>query len=428
MRQIPSLAEDFSSLMHKQFPDAAQLLQAINEGEPVIGIRQNPRKLRTLPWETESVPWEKYGLVLKEAAHPPDHPLYSAGAFYMQEPSAMCAVPELEVRPGMRVLDLCAAPGGKTGQIAQAMGYSGFLLANDVDRKRAQVLSFNLAQLGITCATVTNEAPDRLAQRFPEFFDRILVDAPCSGEGMFRRNPNSRTAWNAASPASCARRQLAILRTASTMLRPGGRLVYSTCTFNRTENEDVVERFVQENPSFTLVKVQRIFPHTHTGEGHFAAVLQSLGEEYVPLSRTPAQTTEPPLWQAFMQANLQNVDFPGAIQEDNRLFVPAFTHPSLQSLHVVSSGLSLARVTNQRLEPNHALAMALSPHQAQRSINLDDRQAKTYLSGLSVPMEDAPAGWTLACYDDLPLGWGKVSDGQLKNRLPKGLRRNHLDW
>lgn len=421
---IPPLPGAFKELMHAQFPDASSLLRAIEQEPPYVGLRINTAKQRELPWETSPVPWEKNGRLLMQGIRPGLDPLHAAGAYYMQEPSAMSAVPALDVRPGMRVLDLCAAPGGKSGQIADALGGEGLLLANEIESRRSQVLAQNLERLGVRCALVCNESPERLAARFPAYFDRILVDAPCSGEGMFRRDPATRNAWTSAAPAACARRQRAILRTAAEMLRPGGKLVYSTCTFNRQENEHVVESFLSEHPQYRLEHSHRIFPHLEPGEGHFVACLVHTGAEDAsrPLPPLPGDEALRPAWRSFAEANLRQYEDVPLLRLGEWLCTPPPLCPAVNGLRVVRLGVQLARIALHRLEPAHALAMAICPRQARRQLSLTHEQAMAYLHGQSIPAPNTPAGWTLALYEGLALGWGKVSDGQLKNRLPKGLR------
>lgn len=260
------------------------------------------------------VSWAENGYYYRSEDQPGKHPYHDAGLYYIQEPSAMVPAELLEAKPGERILDLCAAPGGKSTQIAAKLQGRGLLVSNEINSARAKILSENIERMGIVNACVTNETPEKLADFFPEYFDRILVDAPCSGEGMFRKNEAACEEWSPENVAMCARRQDGILDCAARMLRPGGRLVYSTCTFAPEENEGSVARFLQCHGDFAILPIEkeslgitgcdgeakwvsedladyetirdlglegtlRLWPHKVKGEGHFAAVLRKAGEE-----------------------------------------------------------------------------------------------------------------------------------------------------
>ena len=247
----------------------------------------------------EPVPWAKGAYFIEGDARPGLSPLHEGGLYYMQEPSAMTAVSALCPQPGERVLDLCAAPGGKSTQIAALMAGRGLLVCNEPVPSRAQILSRNVERMGVRNAVVTSALPDQLSPRFAGFFDRILVDAPCSGEGMFRRQIEARDEWSENAPRGCADRQLEILHEAARMLAPGGHMVYSTCTFNDTENEGVLERFLQAHPEFALVPFAlpglpraeagylHLYPHEMRGEGHFVSLLQKRAD--APAAPEPAK-------------------------------------------------------------------------------------------------------------------------------------------
>ena len=265
---------------------------------PRRALRLNPQRNGAeqaaapfLPDGAPRVPWEPLGRYLAADAKPGAGIAHAAGAFYLQDASAMAPVAALDPRPGERVLDLCAAPGGKSGQIAARLNGRGFLLSNEIEFSRARILLGNLERLGVTNAFVTSAPAEALARVLPAFFDRVLVDAPCSGEGMFRRDPEAASQWNPDAPAGCAARQTAILNDAARMVRPGGKLVYSTCTFNRLENEGTVREFLRAHPdfepdAFDLPGVGtsrdgclRLWPHRIEGEGHFLARFTRKPEE-----------------------------------------------------------------------------------------------------------------------------------------------------
>ena len=265
---------------------------------PRRALRLNPQRNGAeqaaapfLPDGAPRVPWEPLGRYLAADAKPGAGIAHAAGAFYLQDASAMAPVAALDPRPGERVLDLCAAPGGKSGQIAARLNGRGFLLSNEIEFSRARILLGNLERLGVTNAFVTSAPAEALARVLPAFFDRVLVDAPCSGEGMFRRDPEAASQWNPDAPAGCAARQTAILNDAARMVRPGGKLVYSTCTFNRLENEGTVREFLRAHPDFEPDAFElpgvgasqdgclRLWPHRIEGEGHFLARFTRKGEE-----------------------------------------------------------------------------------------------------------------------------------------------------
>ena len=397
----------------------------------------------------ESVPWAKGAYFVEGDARPGLSPLHEAGLFYLQEPSALSAVTALDPQPGERVLDLCAAPGGKSTQIAALMGGRGLLVCNEPVPSRAQTLSRNIERMGVRNAVVTCALPDALAARFPAFFDRILVDAPCSGEGMFRRQIEARDEWNPGAPRGCADRQMTILREAAKMLAPGGRLVYSTCTFNDTENEGVLERFLQEQPAFSAVPFSlpglpwaekgflHLYPHEMRGEGHFVSLLQKSAnapdapdkpEDPAP---RPKRDRKNPAPRAQAIPALPDVLAPGVSFPRPHLaggclwsLPEGIDVDRLSGLRALRTGLLLAREQGRRLEPDHALAMALTPREAARRAELTGEQAAAYQAGEALALgDDLAQGYTLLCCEGVSLGWGKQAGGVMKNHYPKGLRR-----
>ena len=354
----------------------------------------------------------------------------------------MASAAALDAQPGEAVLDLCAAPGGKSTQIAAAMKVRGLLVANDPEPTRARALAGNLERMGAANAIVVSSLPKSLAERWPETFDAILCDAPCSGEGMFRRDPESREEWTPAAPQGCAKRQAEILDRAAALLRPGGRLVYSTCTFNRLENEGSVEAFLARHPEFapedfalpgvgaSASGMLRLWPHRLRGDGHFVAKLRKSGAAAGPgrKRRIPAARPDPavPERLALLKRDVcvlpEDIAAMRMFLQGDRLYAAPPEAPELAGLKVLVPGLCLGRVEKNRVEPEHALAMALDPACAHRAIELDDALASAFLAGEAVPVA-GEKGWTLALWRGTPLGWGKVSEGVLKNHLPKGLRR-----
>ncbi|ADL34370.1 RNA methylase NOL1/NOP2/sun family [Butyrivibrio proteoclasticus B316] len=433
------------------------------------------------------VPWEKNGYYYEGDVAPGKSPYHEAGLYYIQEPSAMAPVHYLDPKPGEKILDLCAAPGGKSTQIAVRMGGSGILVTNEINRDRARILSLNIERLGITNALVLNETPENLANVFEGYFDKILVDAPCSGEGMFRKNENASSEWSPENVELCGIRQKEILDAASRMLLPGGRLVFSTCTFAPTENEESICRFLSGHPDYHVADIQmfdgmdhgrsewisdkciqacglsqeqessiraevnksvRLWPHKLRGEGHFLCVLERDGElidrtkdNYVPGGRNLAAKKEiQKLFWDFAGESLSFADekekvLTSGLRLDGTLFmfgeqlyICDSKMPGIHGLKCMRPGLHLGTIKKDRFEPSHALALAIKKEDAKNTISFaeDSNEIRQYLNGQTVKCsKDAPKGWTVVCVDDYSIGWAKQAGGVLKNHYPKGLRINY---
>ena len=382
----------------------------------------------------------------------------------------MSAAALLAPKPGMRVLDLCAAPGGKSTQLATYLGDSGLLVSNEINTQRSRILSQNIERMGIKNAIVTNEDSFVLASHFPGFFNAIQVDAPCSGEGMFRKLPEAIEQWSMENVAICAARQKEILDNAAVMLKPGGVIVYSTCTFSKEENEDVIEYFLERHPDFTLEEMERFWPHKVDGEGHFVAKLvrrgsvNELGADYDVCedscnkvedtglkadrktkknknSKNRKNETKPALTKENMKLLSEFLD--ETISEDmaawiknsrlvmfgEQLYRLPDMEVDIKGLKVQRAGLHIGEFKKQRFEPSHSLALALKLSEAKNVVKLtwDDPQTTGFFNGQSVMLSDELAaeckkGWALVCVDGYPAGWGKVNGAQVKNHYPKGLR------
>lgn len=390
----------------------------------------------TALFDLERVPWARNGYYYPGDKQPGKHPYHEAGVYYIQEPSAMAPVEKLDVNPGDVVLDLCAAPGGKSTQIAAKLDGKGMLLCNEIHPQRARILSENVERMGIWNACVCNETPEHLAKVFPVYFNRILVDAPCSGEGMFRKNEVAIEEWSPENVELCASRQDSILDCAAEMLCPGGRMVYSTCTFAPQENEGSVERFLSRHPEFTLIEKERLYPHRVKGEGHFLAVFEKEGSSDRASNRISGNGLEKELdskklpdWIAFEQETLARPlreAFPDSkyIAFGESIFLAPAMLPGLKGLRVLRPGLQLGFGKKNRFEPSHALALALSPKDFRhtRKLASTDRTCTDYLNGQTFPAE-GEKGWYAVCVDGFTLGWGKLAGNQMKNHYPKGLRK-----
>ncbi|MBR3105966.1 MAG: RsmF rRNA methyltransferase first C-terminal domain-containing protein [Clostridia bacterium] len=406
---------------------------------PTRGLRIRPGVKPPADAE-EPVPWAENGYYLPLDSTAGARPVHEAGAYYLQEPSAMTAAAALRPEPGEKVLDLCAAPGGKSTQLAAYMRGEGLLVCNEPVPGRAQVLSRNIERMGVPNAAVVSQLPEELSGRWTGFFDRILVDAPCSGEGMFRRHPETRQEWTPASPAGCAQRQSHILRHAAAMLRPGGTLAYSTCTFNAVENEGVIERFLKEHAEFSLVSFSlpglpendgtlHLWPHQIRGEGHFVALMKKDGEEKPTAAKKKKGQDIPSLLMlrkaeaaeavAFLEDHYSVSFSPNALFTGKIVQAPDGL-PPLNGVKTLRVGLQLGEMKGRLFAPDHALALFRA---SRYSVALHEGEARLYQAGQTLPAPESVRGFCTPTLDGLALGWAKASDGQLKNHYPKGLRR-----
>lgn len=428
------LPQQFCQRVRQQLGPEYEAFLASYDLPRAVGLRLNPLKTNTppkLPFDLEPVPWAPTGFRYDPAQRPGLHPWHEAGLYYLQEPSAMAPAELLDPQPGERVLDLCAAPGGKSTQIAGKMLGQGLLVCNEYSPKRAKILSQNLERLGVANALVLNETVERLTQRFPGWFHRVLVDAPCSGEGMFRKEAAALEDWSPENVALCAQRQAVILDAAAGMVAPGGRLVYSTCTFAPQEDEEAVLSFLARHPEFEIQPIEapwfaqaepgfRLWPHKLRGEGHYVAVLRKTGGSVREPKTFPGQKL-PVGWEAF--AGDLDIALPQgkAIAFGKNWFWAPTELPELSGLKVLRPGLELGTEADRRFLPAHALALWLKTTGRTFDLDPDGPQVRAYLAGETLPGDTR--GWTLVTTGGLSLGWAKGSDGVLKNHYPKGLRR-----
>lgn len=453
------LPEDFLSrmeqLLGEEYPE---FLQSYDRPR-AQALRFNPLKgeigdfLRKAPFTLRPVPWASDGFYYGALDTPGKHPYHEAGVYYIQEPSAMAPAAFLDAQPGERILDLCAAPGGKSTQVAAAMQGRGILISNEIHPARAKVLSENMERMGITNAVVTNESPQTMAVRFESWFDRIMVDAPCSGEGMFRKNENACGEWSTDNVRLCAKRQAEILECAAGMLKPGGILVYSTCTFAPEENEGTISSFLHQHREFSLCETEkypgmsqgrgdwiadaapgmentiRLFPHKLEGEGHFLAVLRKQGDLSVDFQgfcggfEKGAAKNDLGEYPSFCRENLKQLLEGKLLRFGEQLYLAPEGIPSLKGLKVLRPGLHLGTLKKNRFEPSHALALALSPSDVMHTWDLasGSEEIRQYLSGQTFPAE-GEKGWYLITVDGYSIGWGKLAGTIMKNHYPKGLR------
>ncbi|HEX6291960.1 MAG TPA: RsmF rRNA methyltransferase first C-terminal domain-containing protein [Herpetosiphonaceae bacterium] len=475
MSMEPAIPPAFIERMRALLGAEADALIAALDHSPSTGLRVNLLKLRPehferiSPWEIEPVPWCPSGYWVREGERPGKHPYHAAGLYYLQEPSAMAVVEALDVRPGMRVLDLAAAPGGKATHIAAHLDGQGLLVANEVEGSRVKALGENLERWGARNVVITSETPERLAAHLGGFFDRVLLDAPCSGEGMFRKNAGARAEWSVEHVAGCAARQARILDQAAQFVAPGGRLVYSTCTFAPEENEQRIAAFLAEHADWELIDIPkrhgfmaaqpewaaaiptpqlsravRLWPQRVEGEGHFIALLRNRARGERPLlpawlgrdagrerqrrgarrdDRThEAGDTALAAWHGFERAMLTtSLPAKQLVASSDQVYLAPDAAPDLSGLRVVRSGLWLGTAKPGRFEPSHALALALLADDVRLTVSLKTGEAERYLRGETFEHQGAD-GWALITVNGWPLGWGRRVGGVVKNFYPKGLR------
>jgi NOL1/NOP2/sun family putative RNA methylase len=442
------LPEEFLKRMQNLLgPEYGDFLAAY-ERPRNVGLRLNALKTDAPPnlsrFAPEPVAWAENGYrCCAPDARPGKSAWHEAGLYYLQEPSAMAPAGLLDAKPGERVLDLCAAPGGKSGQLAAAMKGEGLLVCSEINEARAKILSGNLERLGVANALVLNERPQRLERCFAGWFDKILVDAPCSGEGMFRKEEAAVADWSEETVSMCAGRQREILASAAKLLKPGGRLVYSTCTFSPEEDEGAVSGFLREHPEFTVESVAapwfspgrpdwiqnpapglertfRLWPHRLSGEGHFAAVLRKTdGAAGNVAPQAPA--VPPKELDEFCREAGAALPEGKYVLFGSRVYLAPEGLPALAGLRVLRAGLELGEARKGRFEPAHAWAMWLKTAARTENFAESSGEIRRYLAGETLP--GTVPGWTLVTVDGASLGWAKCSGGVLKNHYPKALRR-----
>ena len=454
------------------------------DAAPGVGLRVNTLKIapelfrQMAPFDLAPVPWCAAGFTVVEAdAEPGKHPYHTAGLYYLQDPSAMAVAELLDPQPGERVLDLASAPGGKATHIAAKMQGQGLLVANEIHPKRAWELAGNLERWGATNVAITNETPERLADRFEGFFDRVLVDAPCSGEGMMRKGAAARIEWAPELIRGCTFRQADILEQAARLARPGGWLAYSTCTFNPEENEGTITRFLSSHPDFELVepsrqpgfmpgrpewlragavgasltpaqgtghpqgdaptdfrsdltRAVRLWPHVAPGEGHFIAVMRRHDAEAAGTALKPWRPARlpRPVEAAYRDFCAEHLTVEPA--GDRLALIGSYLYalpaalPDLTGLRFLHPGWWLGAIKKDRFEPGHALALAVHRESARRPVSLSplDPALAAYLRGEGF-RSTGEDGWVLVCVDGHPLGWGKRVGETVKSHYPRGLRR-----
>lgn len=452
--ELPKQFEDnMINLLGHEFSDYKECLDKTMHH----GIRINTMKisvddfLKINPFHLKPVPWCDNGFYYDEQLDKPSkHPYYYAGLYYIQEPSAMTPAAVIPIEEGDRVLDICAAPGGKSTELAAKLNGTGVLVSNDISASRAKALLKNLEVFGTTNALIISEAPYKLSERFDGYFDKILIDAPCSGEGMFRKSNSMITAWENNGNKLFSDLQISILKEVVKMLKPGGKILYSTCTFAPLENEKSVEYLLSLDDSLNicdfhkyegfdnghpewsdsknsdLTKCARLWPHKIEGEGHFVALVEKEGDtgntnNFGSYPIRKAKLTKETL--EFFKAFNKVFDLNRFEESQDKLYYIPDTFPSVRGLRILRCGLYLGEVKKNRFEPSQSLAMSLNYDDFSNVVNLscEDERVSKYLKGETIEA-DGNNGWVLVCVDSYPLGWGKLNNGILKNKYLPGWR------
>lgn len=419
------------------------------------GLRINTLKLELDQWKElnpfktlQPVPWCKEGFYYDSIEKPAKHPYYFAGLYYIQEPSAMTPGAYLPIEPGDRVLDMCAAPGGKSTHLAARMKHKGILVANDISASRSKGLLKNLENFGARQIIVTSETSEKLASKWEGYFDKILIDAPCSGEGMFRKNENAIKGWETHGVEYCMPLQQTILEDAARLLKPSGMILYSTCTFSPEENEGMINTFLDNHPEFSVVPLTpiggiqngrpdfidareelkgalRLWPHYLKGEGHFVCLIERKEQKEIECPRFKAskQLKDYPAAYEFLKEYTHLELDIKVLEINNKLYHLSEDAPDLTGIRVLRGGLFLGELKNKRFEPSHVLALAYPMSVYKNTINwtVEDEAVKRYLKGETV-LCDRPKGYYVMCVEGYPLGWVKAQNGMLKNQYPPSWR------
>lgn len=473
---MADLPQSFLDSMKEILGEDYEAFLAGFDGQRQYGLRVNTLKMnleefeRIAPFHLKKVPWISNGYFYEAEDVPAKHLFYSAGLYYLQEPSAMTPASRLKVQPGERVLDLCAAPGGKATELGSALQGEGLLVANDINTARARALLRNLELFGISNSFVTNEPPHVLAERFPEFFHKIMVDAPCSGEGMFRKNPAVVDSWQEKGPEYFSKLQREIIVQAADMLLPGGMMFYSTCTFSPLENEKTITHLLKERPDMEVIPMEdyegfaegltsyrgevfdescklcrRIWPHKMSGEGHFMALLHKKNGVQQQVQQTVSQSS---IWwekckglnkeqkaaaeDFFSHVNIAYDEKRIDVRGDNLYYLPAPKYDG-RGLHFLRNGLFMGEFKKKRFEPSQPFALALHAQDFDQVLDFpaDDERLSRYLRGETLDVSDLIAGekkrkgWQLVMVAGHPLGFGKLVNNNLKNKYPAGWRKNN---
>ncbi|NDR76565.1 RsmF rRNA methyltransferase first C-terminal domain-containing protein [Fructilactobacillus sanfranciscensis] len=429
------LGEEYENFI-KSFDEEADHGFRINRLKPKANLQINTK---------EPIEYVDNGFIGKIDGKSAEH---QSGYIYSQEPSAMFVAQVADPKPGEKILDLCAAPGGKSTQLASLMNNQGLLVSNEIDRGRAKILVENIERFGVKNPLILNEDPANLSKHFKKYFDKILIDAPCSGEGMFRKNHDATNYWSEDYPKECATLQREIVKKAVKMLKPGGQIIYSTCTFAPEEDEQIIAWLV-DNYNFKILPIEkfkgmssgrpawangnpdlsktvRLFPHLFRGDGHFVAKLQSLDDGKIGKIKYQRSNVSGNLkkdWEKFNYDNFVNFDPHPLLKFGETLYSFNPEIPDLNGLKVMRPGTPLGQIKKNRIEPAYGLALEINPEHVKNKLNITRDEWKLYVHGDTIPTDsNLEKGWYLLICDGMSIGFGKVVSGTIKNFFPKGLR------
>ena len=432
MRFPTGFEEKYQRLLGKE---AASFFSTFNQ-EPISAFRTNPLKEGQVTF-SNPIPGTKWGYYGKVSGKSSEH---VTGLVYSQEPAAQMVAQVAHPHEGMRVLDLAAAPGGKSTHLLSYLNNTGLLVSNEINNKRSKILVENIERFGARNVLVTNESAERLAKVFSSFFDLIVLDAPCSGEGMFRKQPDAMDYWSLDYPAQCAALQREIIEDAVKMLANGGELVYSTCTWAPEENEEIVAWLLNEfplelvdlpkingmTPGIDYPETARMYPHHFKGEGQFVAKFRFVGEHKLPKLkpvRSNLTADQRSLWQSFQNEHLK-VELKGDLQTfGDQLYLLPLGLPDLSKIKIARNGLHLGTFKKKRFEPSFALGLALQPSEVKNKLELSQQEFEVYVGGETLQIKESlPNGWYQLLIHGNGLGFAKLANQTLKNYFPKGLR------
>lgn len=449
---MKALPTEFAERMKKLLGDEYENYEKALQEEPVRAFRVNTEKISLSDFEninifgSEKIPYVQNGFYL-DFDKVGNHPYHHAGMIYVQEPGAMAPAECVDIKPDWKILDMCAAPGGKSTQLKNKLGENGILVSNEIISSRCRILTGNIERLGLHNTVTTCMDTGKLAKLFPDTFDLIMVDAPCSGEGMFRKEEIAIDEWSLENVKKCAERQTEILENAAIALKNGGYIVYATCTFSLEENEMMIDAFLQSHPEFEIVPVnekvrentsdgiffegckcenihfaRRFYPHKSRGEGQFMAVLHNKNEGYdFGIKFSPEKTKIDRVVTDFLDDVLTSYDKSDVTMYNGNpvYFTPDF---EIKKGTAFSCGVTIGEIRKNYIQPHHQFFMAMGKY-FKRKIELspDSDEMKKYLHGEEIPA-DCENGWAVITTNGCAVGGAKVVGGRAKNHYPKGLR------
>ena len=455
------LNEKFKSRMSKLLGDNyADFIYALENSEAVRGIRVNTLKAK-IDFFTDNdsfslTPLSYYpeGFILEEGDGIGNTPEHHAGMIYVQDPGAMATASALDIKEGWSVLDMCSSPGGKSGQAAAKIGDGGFIFSNEFVPKRAKTVVSNFERLGVKNAIVTSLDTSELPKLYSNFFDLVIADVPCSGEGMFRKSENAVFEWSEENVDACAKRQAEIMKNAAPLVASNGYLLYSTCTYSLEENEMIIDAFLADNPDFELVPVKdeltevtcdgicfdgavskdlalcrRFYPHKSAGEGQFIALLKKNSDNPKKIlykeSAKPVSKEEGAIIKKFFTDTLTSEPQGRIVKVGDNIVIVSHDFP-IPPKSVFSAGVLLGTVEKGILFPSHQFFSAYGKlFKRQENLTKTDARTKKYLHGEEIDVQGFEGdGWCAILYEGSALGGGKASHGRIKNHYPKGLRVN----